>query len=98
MLIRINIISCEYLSGSQAAVGLFRWIGRSPRLINDINIIYRFIVCLVIYGFLFDPFPASSLDISRILAAGAGHKIVMSDVTMYLKISFTLHSTIQHHV
>ena len=23
-------------SGSQAAVGLFRWIGRSPRLINDI--------------------------------------------------------------
>ena len=22
-------------SGSQAAVGLFRWIGRSPRLIND---------------------------------------------------------------
>ena len=69
-----------------------------PYTITGINVTYRFIVCLVIYGFLFDPFPASSLDISRILAAGAGHKIVMSDVTMYLKISFTLHSTIQHHV
>ena len=63
-----------------------------------IYIQYIFTVCLVIYDFLFDPFPASSLNISRILAAGAGDKIVMSDVTMYLKVLFTLHSTIQHKV
>ena len=41
-------IPCLYLpdpccasSGSQAAVGLFRWIGRSPRLINDKVIVYE---------------------------------------------------------
>ena len=33
--LRVVATSLAASSGSQAAVGLFRWIGRSPRLIND---------------------------------------------------------------